>query len=532
MCSPWASRSSSEPMRTLHALLLSVAALAAAPGCSRLFPASAAPAPAPAAAAPAGPKAPANLDVAAMKPAAPAVVPAAAPAAPKAPARTWADFDHKAHVARGPTCTDCHEGAESKDHAGMPTIDQCLECHEEIDGPKPPEKTAKSFLDPATGKPRWSQFTKQPAFVQFSHKPHADKKVACGQCHAGIEESTRTGPELALTMDGCVACHEKQNGPKDCAKCHATIGVASKPSNHDPKWKGVHGPLVRTGKTVPGKSARTADNCALCHTEQTCAACHAKTPALNHDKAWQGRHGAVVRAGKFTGPGESCAMCHTQPTCTTCHAKTRPQNHDADWQNRHGAIAKSGGTGASGETCAMCHTQASCSDCHASTKPASHDKLWETRHGQVVRRGAPEGRGETCAMCHTENTCLECHREEKPRDHTTAWRAGPGHGLAASMDRQRCAACHQQDACVECHTTNPPRSHTGSWGGARSRHCLNCHIESGSVGESCSACHDSTPSHRLAPAKPAGHRADWECLLCHDTMKHPVNEQNCNECHR
>jgi hypothetical protein len=48
----------------------------------------------------------------------------------------------------------------------------------------------------------------------------------------------------------------------------------------------------------------------------------------------------------------------------------------------------------------------------------------------------------------------------------------------------------------------------------------------------CFACHNGVPAHAAAPPKPDGHRADWECLLCHDKLKHPVNDQNCNECHR
>jgi hypothetical protein len=101
------------------------------------------------------------------------------------------------------------------------------------------------------------------------------------------------------------------------------------------------------------------------------------------------------------------------------------------------------------------------------------------------------------------------------------------------MGRERCAACHTKDQCVECHTTNAPRSHTASWGAPRARHCVHCHVGSLSSGEGgCGTCHQSAPSHRLAPPKPDDHRSDSDCRLCHEKLRHAVNDQNCNECHR
>jgi hypothetical protein len=36
----------------------------------------------------------------------------------------------------------------------------------------------------------------------------------------------------------------------------------------------------------------------------------------------------------------------------------------------------------------------------------------------------------------------------------------------------------------------------------------------------------------MAPKKPSWHRADFQCLLCHDHLKHADNGTNCNTCHR
>jgi hypothetical protein len=322
---------------------------------------------------------------AAAQPAPAAVPPAGVPGRPA--------FDHAAHLGRGLTCLDCHTDAEKADRAGMPTAAQCMECHEGIEEEAPPEKRIESFLDPKTKEPRWSWFTKQPDEVRFSHARHAQGKVACKDCHAGVETSTQVVTGIALTMDACTACHAERKASNACATCHTEIGL---------------------------------------------------------DKP-----------------------------------------------------------------------------------PANHGRLWDVRHGQIWRRGAPADRTEDCSLCHTESTCVQCHRDEKPRDHTEHWRVGPGHGLAASLDRERCAACHRTDACVACHTSNPPRSHRGAWGSPRNRHCLGCHERSLSAADGgCGTCHQGTPSHRTAPPKPATHRPDWQCLQCHERLRHPVNDQNCNECHR
>lgn len=303
-------------------------------------------------------------------------------------------FDHKAHLGRGPTCVDCHPGAESKDEAGMPTLETCMDCHEEMEEKAPPEKKVAQFFDPKTKAPKWSRVTSLGDELVFSHEPHTAKKVPCADCHRGIEESTRVTADLAMNdMDACMACHAEKKAPNECATCHTRIGLE--------------------------------------------------------------------------------------------------------------------------------------------TPPPNHDRLWTARHGQLVRRGAPRSRAEDCTLCHQESSCLRCHAEEPPRDHTQNWRVGPGHGLAAALDRERCQACHTSDACTECHTSNPPRSHRGGWGSPRNRHCLGCHEGSlGSASGGCSTCHAGAPSHLDAPRKPRDHRPDSQCLLCHDDLKHPVNSQNCNVCHR
>lgn len=330
-------------------------------------------------------------------PAAVAAKDAAAPAAPAAPARIA--FNHAFHIGAGPTCLDCHEGADTKDKADMPKLEFCMECHEDIDEKKPKEKTVASFLDKPGGKPVWSNVTAQAATIVFSHKTHAAKKVGCAECHTGIEKSTEVTKALFVNMDACTKCHAEKKAPTTCATCHSNAGEGM--------------------------------------------------------------------------------------------------------------------------------------------KPESHDRMWTTQHGQFIRKGGvPATRSEDCTLCHNTQSCRSCHTTEPPRDHSQSWRVGPGHGIAAALDRTRCQTCHMSDTCTACHTENAPRSHRGGWGAPKDRHCVGCHLPLRTNSpEGCAVCHKGTPSHETAPRMPSNppHRPDFQCQVCHNgppRLKHATNGTNCLTCHK
>ncbi len=302
------------------------------------------------------------------------------------------EFDHGIHLDKGLECTDCHETSEDEVAAGMPTLETCMDCHEEIDAKKPADKRVAAWITQPGGEPAWSDVTDVGNEVIFSHVAHYED-VDCDECHVDIESSERVTSDLRVDMDACMECHAESDASNACETCHSEIGLDAPPPNHG--------------------------------------------------------------------------------------------------------------------------------------------RLWSVLHGEIARRRAPESRAEDCSLCHTQNTCATCHATQPPRDHSESWRVGGGHGIASSMDRDRCAACHEPDACVRCHETAAPRSHRGSWGSRRNRHCVGCHepVQARS-NEGCGVCHRGTPSHRLAPPKPADHRPDLECLLCHSPLPHADNGGNCNRCHR
>ena len=124
-------------------------------------------------------------------------------------------------------------------------------------------------------------------------------------------------------------------------------------------------------------------------------------------------------------------------------------------------------------------------------KPDSHQGDWARNHGLHAQVDRLESglAGNVCLTCHQRNDCIACHSQNMPRDHNNFWRTR-GHGLTASVNRERCLYCHRQDYCIRCHNETAPRSHTADWA---NRHCQWCHIQGSVPGGSCGVCHKRHP---------------------------------------
>lgn len=190
------------------------------------------------------------------------------------------------------------------------------------------------------------------------------------------------------------------------------------------------------------------------------------------------------------------------------------------------------------EECMDCHAREardqSCNVCHSEIdqrwQPESHQRDWSKLHGRTVRMSTTIA-AQRCDLCHTEASCVTCHSEQKPENHDNFWRLR-GHGTVAAIDRQNCAACHRDDYCARCHQEVQPLSHTGTFGSPRNTHCFGCHFTVQDQG--CVTCHKSTPSHFLAPPKPANHNPASNCRLCHGAgapLVHVDDGSDCNLCH-
>ena len=123
-------------------------------------------------------------------------------------------FSHTAHIEKASMqCTDCHEGATSRDSAGLPSIRKCMLCHQFIATDLPEVVRLSKYWERIYG------FAKTAA-VQFRHAPHARAEIACSQCHGDVASMTVAVKAVTHTMGSCIQCHRDNSATDDCLACH------------------------------------------------------------------------------------------------------------------------------------------------------------------------------------------------------------------------------------------------------------------------------------------------------------------------
>ncbi len=147
-------------------------------------------------------------------------------------------FSHVLHVEEvEDECESCHFFREDGTYSGVPKLEQCVECHEEIQGDSQDEV---KFVEEYVSKERevpWLINSRQPDSVFFSHAAHIKGAgMDCVACHGyiGESESLKVYEENRITgysrdiwgknigglkkntwdrmkMDDCAECHEKES---------------------------------------------------------------------------------------------------------------------------------------------------------------------------------------------------------------------------------------------------------------------------------------------------------------------------------
>ncbi len=134
-------------------------------------------------------------------------------------------FSHKIHAGDNEiACQYCHNSVEKSRHAGIPTVNVCMNCHKGIQEGPTTGKTeiakiyAAAGFDPNTGtydvnkqNPlKWIKVHNLPDFVFFSHQQHVVVgKQECATCHGDVKKMTVAEQQAPLTMKWCVECHRK-----------------------------------------------------------------------------------------------------------------------------------------------------------------------------------------------------------------------------------------------------------------------------------------------------------------------------------
>lgn len=180
-------------------------------------------------------------------------------------------FSHLVHAGdlRIP-CLYCHGAAEKSRHAGVPSGDLCMGCHQFVTAPvgavleaeKAEDERAKAEgrepkpvrlvstelaklyramglddqLKPVAGlapEPlSWVRVHNLPDHVYFDHRAHVGAGIDCATCHGPVEGMLRVRQFADLSMGWCVNCHRQSvaagtlpNGrpseaATDCFTCH------------------------------------------------------------------------------------------------------------------------------------------------------------------------------------------------------------------------------------------------------------------------------------------------------------------------
>ena len=299
-------------------------------------------------------------------------------------------FSHVRHAEEGLGCTDCHVTEPDGRRLGYPVQAQCELCHAGIDEDKPPERHIDTLF--ADGTFKAAALTWLSDEVRFSHTRHLDAGAECAQCHKGIAESEQVDAGLALGMQTCMDCHAAVGQDPSCTTCHTVMDTLHRPQNHESLWRQMHGKVVRSGLEGP------ANDCAMCHSEQTCNRCHADEKPASHNVFWRERaHGYAAAVDR-----ESCATCHKQASCSACHADTKPQSHIGLWGSPMDNHCLSCHLPVKNEACFVCH-KSTPSHLAAPPKPdvPPHSPAMNCRscHGVTVLPLHVDN-GDDCNSCH------------------------------------------------------------------------------------------------------------------------------------
>lgn len=162
-------------------------------------------------------------------------------------------FSHKIHSGDNQIdCNYCHSSARKSKHSGIPSLNVCMSCHEniyeyngEIDlaegytkefydaeiqklyaavGWNPDERVYTGEEQPV----KWVRIHNLPDLAYFNHAQHVNVAgIACQTCHGPVEEMEILYQYSPLTMGWCIDCHRTTDvdlkGNEYYEKIHAEL---------------------------------------------------------------------------------------------------------------------------------------------------------------------------------------------------------------------------------------------------------------------------------------------------------------------
>ncbi len=121
-------------------------------------------------------------------------------------------FSHKIHAGQYQIdCQYCHIGARNGKNAMIPSVNICMNCHNQIrtgttTGDLEINKILTAYNE---NRPiRWVRIHNLPDLAYFNHSQHVTVGgIACQTCHGPIEEMDVVRQFSLLTMGWCINCH-------------------------------------------------------------------------------------------------------------------------------------------------------------------------------------------------------------------------------------------------------------------------------------------------------------------------------------
>jgi hypothetical protein len=149
-------------------------------------------------------------------------------AAALSPAAEPLEFNHGKHVSAGVQCLFCHPGGLNGPVSGLPSLQKCMGCHENVAlNSEQSQHTVSILLRHWEDEIplRWEKTYDQPDFVYFTHQPHIANGVNCENCHGDVGSMSRIREAYRINMGFCLRCHRQQAQDKvgrleSCAICH------------------------------------------------------------------------------------------------------------------------------------------------------------------------------------------------------------------------------------------------------------------------------------------------------------------------
>lgn len=149
-------------------------------------------------------------------------------------------FSHAIHMDNVEDgCESCHFFREDGSYSGVPKLEQCIDCHEEVQGETENEAVFVAEYVEKQKEVPWLVYSRQPDCVFFSHVAHVKTaEIDCVQCHGHVGETTNLKAYEENRITGYsrdiygknISGYKKnpwdQMKMDDCADCHKEMKVA------------------------------------------------------------------------------------------------------------------------------------------------------------------------------------------------------------------------------------------------------------------------------------------------------------------